>query len=89
MRFHKNNTKLKTLYVLRYFVEQTDQNNAVSANDIIEHLSLLGITAERKSIYKDIETFNQFGICIAKKDREFFYQPSEGDFLHEAARSFS
>lgn len=88
MRFHKNTTKLKTLYVLKYFVEQTNETKSASAADIIRYLSSLGIPAERKGIYNDIETFNKFGIHILKKGHEFFYQATEGDFLYEVARSF-
>ena len=88
MRFYKNNTKLKTLFVLKFLVEQTNQEHSVSAVDVIEYLSSLGFSAERKSIYKDIETFNEFGIQIKKKGHEFFYQPTEGDFLNENAHSF-
>lgn len=88
MRFHKNNTKLKTLYVLKYFVEQTNETKTASTAGIIEYLSSIGIPAERKSIYNDIDTFNKFGIQIVKKGQEFFYKPTEGDFLYEVARSF-
>ena len=88
MRFHKNNTKLKTLYVLKFFVEHTNKNHVASAVDIIEYLSKIGFSAERKSIYKDIETFNCFGVEIKKKGHGFYYQPREGDFINEITRSF-
>ena len=47
--------KLKILYVAKYFLENSDQDHSVSANDIIDYLeSECGITAGRQSIYRDI-----------------------------------
>ena len=47
--------KLKTLYVAKFFLENSDENHAVSAGDIIDYLeNECGITADRRSIYRDI-----------------------------------
>lgn len=56
--------KLKLIYLLRYFQECTDETHLVSMNQILEHLHSKGIQAERKSIYKDIETLNFLGYEI-------------------------
>ena len=44
------NQKLKLLYIMQMLKENTDENHAMSANDIISALAKQGISAERKSI---------------------------------------
>ena len=58
------NHKLKTLYLIKILKEQTDENNNLSISQIISHLGRVGIQAERKSIYSDIELLRNFGIDI-------------------------
>ena len=71
------NKKLKTLYVMKYFMENTNVDCVASAKDVIEYLSTVGIAAERKAIYKDIEVLNEFGIKIIKGYQGFFYQADD------------
>ena len=58
--------KLKTLYVAKFFQENSDENHAVSAGDIIDFLKEeCGITADRRSIYRDIAALRDvFGMDI-------------------------
>ncbi len=56
--------KLKLLHLNKFFLENTDENHAVTINDIIEYLSSLGISAERKSLYDDMEALRLFGTDI-------------------------
>lgn len=58
--------KLKTLYVAKFFLENSDENHAVSAGDIIDYLEdECGITADRRSIYRDIAALrDDFGMDI-------------------------
>lgn len=60
------NQKLKTLYVAKFFMENSDENHAVTANDIIDYLrEECGIEAERRSIYRDIAQLRDvFGMDI-------------------------
>lgn len=60
--------KQKLLYIAKYLMEQTDQNHAVSTPKLIEHLNSQGIKAERKSIYNDIDTLNDFGMDIIRSE---------------------
>lgn len=62
------NQKQKLLYIARYLMEQTDENHAVSTPQLIEYLNSQGIKAERKSIYSDIETLNDFGMDIIRSE---------------------
>lgn len=41
------NQKLKLLYIMQMLKENTDENHAMSANDIISALAKQGISAER------------------------------------------
>ena len=60
--------KQKLLYIAKYLQEQTDETHAVSTPKLIEYLASEGIKAERKSIYHDIDTLNDFGMDIIRSD---------------------
>lgn len=59
--------KLKILYLMKMFLEQTDEEHSIGIADIIRELENYGISAERKSIYADIDTLKVFGLDISKK----------------------
>lgn len=73
--------KQKLLYLARYFMEKTDEKHVVSTPRLIEYLEANDIRAERKSIYDDIETLNEFGFDIVHTGG-----PKGGYFL--ASRDF-
>lgn len=56
--------KTKLLYMVRILEQQTDEAHPITVNGLIEQLALHGITAERKSIYSDIEALEYFGLDI-------------------------
>lgn len=58
--------KLKLLYIIQCLMEKTDEEHAVTTQEIIDYLALQGITAERKSIYTDIDLLIDFGMDIIK-----------------------
>ena len=62
------NQKLKPFYVMNYLLENTDEEHTVSVNQIIAHLEAQGISAERKSIYSDIEALQVLGVDIERVD---------------------
>ena len=59
--------KLKILYLMRVFSERTDEGHPMSVKDLIAYLEGLGIHAERKTIYDDIETLRVFGMDIMNR----------------------
>ena len=59
--------KLKILYLMRVFSEKTDEAHPRSVKDLISYLESLGIHAERKTIYDDIETLRVFGMDIVNR----------------------
>ena len=66
---YNSKAKLKTLYVYRFLEEETDAEHGLSMRQIIEHLAEVGIEAERKSVYRDIETLREFGVDICTYQR--------------------
>lgn len=58
--------KQKLLYLQKYFNEKTDEKHLVNSSRLIEYLSENDISAERKSIYDDIEALNSFGMDIVR-----------------------
>lgn len=60
--------KLKPLYVMNFLLQSSDEEHPVTVNQIIAHLETHGISAERKSIYSDIEALQVFGLDIERVD---------------------
>ena len=56
--------KLKLLYILKILREETDADHRIFVPEIIKRLSDLGITAERKSIYRDLEVLSSYGFDV-------------------------
>lgn len=63
-----SNQKLKLLYLMRYLLDNTDEEHPVSTNQIIHYLDQFDISAERKSIYDDIEALRIFGLDIERSE---------------------
>ncbi len=60
-----SNQKLKLLYLLKMLEQKTDEDNTMTISDMINELKHHNITAERKSIYDDLEALRLFGLDIA------------------------
>lgn len=60
--------KLKLLYIVRILSEETDENHPISTQALIKRLEAYGISAERKSIYSDMEALKSFGYDILQND---------------------
>lgn len=58
------NQKTKLLYLLQFLMERTDETHRVSMEDILSYLEANDISAERKSIYADIDALKTFGYDI-------------------------
>lgn len=75
------NQKLKLLYLLRFLMQNSDEAHPLSMAQIIEELAGNGISAERKSIYDDIESLRLFGFDIVQlKGKNGGYYIGERDF---------
>lgn len=60
------NHKMKTYIVLQFLLKYTDENNVASAKDIVAFLEECGLTAERRSIYRDIDEINKVTLMMEK-----------------------
>lgn len=66
--------KKKLLYLLKILLEKTDGEHALTLPQLLDELEALGVSAERKSIYDDIETLRSVGVEIeTKKTKTFQY----------------
>ncbi len=60
----QGNTKAKLLHIAQILMQESDEEHPISTNELIEKLALRGIYAERKAIYDDIRTLEDFGLDI-------------------------
>ena len=74
--------KLKPLYIMNYLLQNSDEDHPVTMKQIVEYLDAQGISAERKSVYDDLEALRVFGLDIVHVEAGRF----QGYFVAE--RSF-
>lgn len=58
--------KLKLLYLQKILLEHTDEEHMMTVQQMISELEGYGISAERKSIYDDLEMLTVFGLDIER-----------------------
>ena len=76
-----SNQKLKLLYLMQMLLERSDENHPLTVQDMIDELSLHDISAERKSIYADLEALRVFGLDIMQsKGKSTGYYIASRDF---------
>lgn len=77
--------KLKLMYLMQVLLEQTDEDHVLTVQELIEALSAFGISAERKSIYDDIDCLIQYGvdICTVKGKSNGYFVASRDFELPE------
>lgn len=73
----KPNQRMKHYLVLQYLMKNTDENNVAKTTEIVDCLvNNYGISAERRSIYKDIEEIN-IVMYMLENDVDFFEAQEE------------
>ena len=60
------NQKLKLLYLMEILLQQTDERHPMTVPEMITQLAQRGVSAERKSIYGDLEALRIFGLDIVQ-----------------------
>lgn len=60
------NQKLKLLYLMEIMLQQTDERHPMTVPEMISQLAQRGVSAERKSIYGDLEALRTFGLDIVQ-----------------------
>ena len=73
--------KLKMMYLAKILMDKTDEEHTITVPEMISELAKLGISAERKSIYDDLEYLQLFGLDIcSNKTRTTNYYVASRDF---------
>lgn len=70
------NQKLKLLYLLKIFSEETDEDHMLTMPQIIDRLEDYGIHADRKTLYLDFAELNKMDgleIVTVKEGRNTYY----------------
>ncbi len=77
-----NNQKLKLYYLSRIMQERTDDEHALTLVEIQRELEAYDVTADRKSLYDDMEALRVLGIDIIgeRRGREYFYRVGKKQF---------
>lgn len=64
----ENFSKIKLLRIWEILKQDSDENNPLTTNQILEKLSESGIDCDRRTLYQDISTLNSYGYeVICKK----------------------
>ncbi len=75
--------KLKTYHLYKIMLEKTDDEHSLTMDEIIKELEKRGVTAERKSIYRDFAVMNDemdTEIIGEKIGKNFYYHISNKTF---------
>ncbi len=76
-----SNQKMKLLYLYHILNDETNEENALTMAQIISRLEDVGISAERKSLYNDMELLRDFGLdIVSKRERQTKYFVASRDF---------
>ena len=69
------NQKMKLYYLCQIMIEKTDDDHMITMPEIQKALEAYGVTADRKSLYDDLDTMKQLGIEVIgeKVGRNYYY----------------
>ena len=78
----KSDAKIKLMYILDLFKNETDEEHGISMDEIQDYLKTKEIEAERKSVYSDLNLLRQMGYDIigVQNGRRFEYKLVNRDF---------
>ena len=76
------NQKLKQLYLVKIFTEETDDQHGLTLPEIISRLNAYGVNADRKTLYQDFEELRVFGLDIIgeQNGRSYYYYLGQRKF---------
>lgn len=92
-----NVRKVKLLKIWEILSRETDEDHPMSTQDIIKRLGAVGIPCERRTLYADVKTLNEFGyeiLCNRGTRNEYFvtdrtFNISELQILIDAVQAAS
>ncbi|MBQ9697714.1 MAG: WYL domain-containing protein, partial [Acidaminococcaceae bacterium] len=70
-----NKQRLKLLYLMKIFSEDTDDEHMLTLPQIIGKLKAYGVDVERKTLYQDFALLRDFGFDIIgeQTQRNYYY----------------
>ncbi len=76
------NGKFRLLYLQKIFLERTDEEHGITMPEIVKALKEYGVSAERKSLYGDIQALQEYGMDIVgeQKGRSYSYYIASREF---------
>lgn len=74
--------KMKMLHLVRIFSQETDDEHALTLQEIIARLGAVDIKVDRKTLYDDFEELRQYGYDIIAEQR------NRNTYYHLGAREF-
>ncbi len=82
MKRNGEHQKLKMLYLMKIFYEETDDSNFLTMQEIIQKLEEYDVMADRKTLYVDFDELRSFGIDIImeKIGRNSYYHIGRRNF---------
>ena len=69
------NQKLKLLYLIKILSEETDDRHGLTMQEIIAQLNRYEVNADRKTLYRDLDELDRFGLDIIREPvgRNMYY----------------
>ena len=77
--------KLKLLYLMEVFKQNTDETHGLTLNEIAEKMNAYDFTPERKSLYTDFDALSMYGFCIESDNK----RPPRYRFVRDPEKDFS
>ena len=76
------NQKLKMLYLVKIFSEETDDHHYLTMPEIIQKLAAYGVNVDRQTLYQDFDVLRDFGVDIIAEHegRSHYYYLGSRDF---------
>ena len=75
--------KFKCLYLMKIFLEETDENHGLTLSELNDNLAFYGFDpVSAKTLYEDIDELRNFGIDVdySHEGRRYFYRVLNRDF---------
>ncbi|SDB51361.1 Predicted DNA-binding transcriptional regulator YafY, contains an HTH and WYL domains [Pseudobutyrivibrio sp. YE44] len=69
---HVGGQKLKIINEYQILMEESDEKHQINAVEMTRRLKYRGIPAERKSVYKDMDTLMDAGVDVVKGDKGYY-----------------
>ena len=66
------NQKLKLLYLMRFLLRESDESHPVTLAQMLAELERLGVAAERKSVYDDLEALRLYGLDVVQERGKYY-----------------